>query len=179
MAYQIKEVTYEDIRDYMNVNITSWIESYPGLVADSYLHEIDTNREKYITRQQLKFLENKSNNSSDKKFLLLVDNEPVGMTSCGPSHDPKHPNTGEIYSIYLLNKVKGKGYGKILFLNNVQELLNMGFNSMVIGCLKGNKANDFYLHMGGKLIDTYERQIDKQVIPENVYYFSNLQELIK
>lgn len=177
MNYQIKEITYEDIRAYMNVNINSWLETYPGIVDDEFLHDIDTNREKYISRQQSKFLEN--NKEKEKKFLLFVNNEPIGMTSCGISNDPKYPNTGEIYSIYLLNKVKGKGYGKILFLNNVQELIKMGYNNMVIGCLKPNPSNSFYSHMGGKLINTYLRKTGNKEIPENVYYFSNIQNLIK
>ncbi len=179
MNYQIKEVTYEDIRPYMNVNIDSWLETYPGIVDQDFLNDIDTNREKYISRQQTKFLEKKEVETKEKKFLLLVNNEPVGMTSCGISNDSKYPNTGEIYSIYLLNKVKGQGYGKILFLNNVQELINMGFNNMVIGCLKDNPSNSFYIHMGGQLINTYLRRTGNQDIPENVYLFTDIQNLLK
>ncbi len=178
MNYQIKEITYEDIRAYMNVNIDSWLETYPGIVDQEFLNDIDTNREKYISRQQTKFLEKKTE-EQEKKFLLLVNNEPVGMTSCGISNDPKHPNTGEIYSIYLLNKVKGEGYGKILFLNNVKELNKMGFKDMVIGCLKPNPSNNFYLHMGGRLIDTYLRKTGNQEIPENVYLFTDINNLLK
>ncbi len=177
MNYQIKELTYEDIKSYMNVNIDSWLETYPDIVDNEFLQDIDTNREKYIARQQKKYLENKS--EKEKKFLLLVNNEPVGMTSCGISNDPKYPNTGEIYSIYLLNKVKGLGYGKILFINNVNELIKMGFTKMVIGCLKPNPSNNFYKHMGGELINTYLRKTGNKKLEENVYYFSNLKDLIK
>ena len=154
MNYQIKELTYEDIKHYMNVNIDSWLETYPGIVDNEFLQDIDTNREKYIARQQKKYLENKS--EKEKKFLLLVNNEPVGMTSCGISND-----------------------GKILFINNVNELIKMGFTKMVIGCLKANPSNDFYKHMGGKLINTYLRKTGNKELEENVYYFSNLKDLIK
>ena len=48
----------------------------------------------------------------------------------------------------------------------------MGFNKMIIGCLKGNLANEFYKHMGGKFIKI--RIFEKLQVPENVYYFDNM-----
>lgn len=177
MNYKIKEIEYDDIEDYMNVNITSWQESYKGIVDDEFLDEINNNRDKYIKKQQDKYYEDKKD--LEKKFILIVDNKVVGMTSIGQTRDPKHPECGEIYSIYLSNEVKGKGLGKILFLNNIKELINLGFNDIVIGCLSKNPSNEFYKHMGGELIDTYKRKIGNQELDENVYYFSNIKELIK
>ena len=48
----------------------------------------------------------------------------------------------------------------------------MGCNKMVIGCLKGNPSNEFYKHIGGKLVK--ERIFEKLQLPENVYYFDNI-----
>ena len=48
----------------------------------------------------------------------------------------------------------------------------MGYDKMIIGCLKENSANEFYKHMGGKFIKT--RIFEKLQMSENVYYFDNI-----
>lgn len=50
----------------------------------------------------------------------------------------------------------------------IEELKNMGYDKMLIGCLIGNPSNEFYKHMGGKLIKT--RMFEKLQLLENVYY---------
>ena len=46
---------------------------------------------------------------------------------------------------------------------------------MVNGCLEGNVANDFYKHMGGKLVGTNLFNVPNgQVLNENIYYYENI-----
>ena len=101
------------------------------------------------------------------------------MTGIGKATDEKYGDIGELYSLYLLNKVKKKGYGKLLFYNDVKELINLGFNEMIVGCLINNPSNDFYKHMGGKLIDVVTNKVKSYDMKENIYYYENLKELIK
>lgn len=54
----------------------------------------------------------------------------------------------------------------------IEELKNMGYDKMLIGCLIGNPSNEFYKHMGGKLIKT--RTLEKLQLLENVYYFKKI-----
>lgn len=174
---EIKELTLEDIPDYVKVDTLAWQESYKGLIADSILDEVVNNIENYIQKQINKFDNDKKNNI--KKFVFKVNNEAVGMTGIGKSTYEKDEDIGELYSLYLLNKVKKKGYGKMLFYHDVKELIGLGFNSMVIGCLVNNPANDFYKHMGGKLIEVVTKKIKGYNMTENIYYYENLKELIK
>lgn len=174
---EIKELTLEDIPDYVKVDTLAWQESYKGLIADSILDEVVNNIENYIQKQINKFDNDKKNNI--KKFVFKVNNEAVGMTGIGKSTYEKYEDSGELYSLYLLNKVKKKGYGKMLFYHDVKELIGLGFNSMVIGCLVNNPANDFYKHMGGKLIEVITKKIKGYNMTENIYYYENLKELIK
>ena len=73
-------------------------------------------------------------------------------------------------------KIKKQGYGKILFNKAKEELINMGYNNMIIGCLKDNPSNEFYKHMGGVLIDTSIFKIPNQDIIENIYIYKNIKE---
>ena len=174
---EIKELTLEDIPDYVKVNTLAWQESYKGLIADSILDEVLNNVEDSIQKQINKFDNDKKNNI--KKFVFKVNNEAVGMTGIGKSTYEKYEDIGELSSLYLLNKVKKKEYGKMLFYHDVKELIGLGFNSMVIGCLVNNPANDFYKHMGGKLIEVVTKKIKGYNMKENIYYYENLKELIK
>ena len=174
---EIKELTLEDIPDYVKVNTLAWQESYKGLIADSILDEVLNNVEDSIQKQINKFDNDKKNKI--KKFVFKVNNEAVGMTGIGKSTYEKYEDIGELYSLYLLNKVKKKEYGKMLFYHDVKELIGLGFNSMVIGCLVNNPANNFYKHMGGKLIEVVTKKIKGYNMKENIYYYENLKELIK
>ena len=173
---EIKELTLEDIPDYVKVNTLAWQESYKGLIADSILDEVLNNVEDSIQKQINKFDSDKKNNI--KKFVFKVNKEAVGMTGIGKSTYEKYEDIGELYSLYLLNKVKKKEYGKMLFYHDVKELIGLGFNSMVIGCLVNNPANNFYKHMGGKLIEVVTKKIKGYNMKENIYYYENLKELI-
>lgn len=43
---------------------------------------------------------------------------------------------------------------------------------MIIGCLEGNPSNNFYTHIGGKLI---KKSVFKELnLPENIYYFDKI-----
>ena len=64
------------------------------------------------------------------------------------------------------------GHGKELYNAGVKELKSMGFDKMIIGCLKGNSSNEFYKHIGGKYIK--ERMFEKLQLPENVYLFEKI-----
>ena len=174
---EIKELALEDIPDYVKVNTIAWQESYKGLIADSILDEVLNNIDNSIQKQITVFNNDKKNNI--KKFILKVNDEPVGMTGIGKATDEKYEDIGELYSLYLLNKVKKKGYGKLLFYNDVKELINLGFNEMIVGCLINNPSNDFYKHMGGKLIDVVTNKVKSYDMKENIYYYENLKELIK
>ena len=110
---EIKEITLEDIPDYVKVNIKAWQETYKGLIGDEILIDVENNVENSIKRQIDKFEEDKKNGV--KKFILKVNNEPVGMMAVGKSRSKKFEGKGELEALYLLDKVKKKGYGKNAF----------------------------------------------------------------
>ena len=77
-------------------------------------------------------------------------------------------------SSLLLNKYKGKGYGTKMFEKAVEELRKMKFKNMVIGCLKDNPSNKFYIKKGGNLVKTRIINIADEDLEENIYYFKKI-----
>ena len=78
----------------------------------------------------------------------------------------------EIFALYIINKYKGKGYGRKLVEAVKKELKSMGYNKMIIACLKGNPSNEFYKHIGG--IHIKDGLYKRLQLPENVYYFDEI-----
>ena len=168
MAYLIKEIEKKDIYDFMYVNTFSWTETYKGIIDDSFLEKIVNELDKNVERQVNLFDQKKAERPSYKRYIFYVDNEPVGVIGLGECRED-YKDAGELYCIYLLKKAQKHGYGKIMF-NYVKEVIKeLGYKSMIIQCLKDNKTNEFYKHMGAKLVDTKPRKIDDKEYMENVY----------
>jgi GNAT superfamily N-acetyltransferase len=103
---------------------------------------------------------------------LKYNNEYVGVLRVRKTKYDKYTECGELGALYLLDIVKGKGFGKILFDKAIDELKNMNYDRMIIGCLSLNPSNDFYKHMGGILVGTNPLTLPNgQELMENLYYY--------
>lgn len=167
MDYKIRKMKRSDCADVTHVVTVAWNETYRGIVDDSILDDLYKNEDERTNRSISRFDDN--NNHS---FVLEVNDKIVGFINVGSADDEEFLNCGEIYALYIISEYKGQGYGRKLISEGINELKNMGYNKMIISCLQGNKTNDFYKHIGGKLIKT--RIFKKLQLPENVYYFENI-----
>ena len=163
----IEEMDIYNAYDYAVVNTKSWIESYGGIVDQEFLDKINTDEEINKMRDTLvKYLDDGS-----KRFLLKVDGEYAGLFRVKMSKYEKYANHGELGALYLLNKYKNNGYGKLMFERAIEELKKMGYKKMIVGCLEKNPTNEFYKHMGCKYCDKNPITIGKQQLKENLYTY--------
>lgn len=167
MNYVIRKKERKDCREIAHVVTVAWNETYKGIVPDEFLNGLYLNENERAEKLYKNFNEN-----DNHQFILEVDNKVVGFVNVGSTDEKEYENCGELHAIYIINGYKGKGYGKKLFETGVNELKAIGFDKMVIGCLKGNPSNEFYKHIGGKYIK--ERIFEKLQLPENVYLFEKL-----
>lgn len=168
MAYLIKEIEKKDIYDFMYVNTMSWTETYKGIIDDSFLEKIVNELDKNVERQVNLFDQIKAERPSYKRYILYVDNEPVGVIGLGEGREELR-DTGELYCIYLLKKFQKLGYGKIMYDYAKDRIKELGYKSMIVQCLKDNKTNEFYKHMGCVLIDSKPRKVGDKEYMVNVY----------
>lgn len=171
MSYRIKEIEKDDLYDYMYVNTHSWDETYRGIINDEFLDKILRELDSNVERLKGKFDRQKIEEPDYRRFILYEDEVPVGVFSVCNSREEKYKAAGELACLYLLNKAKGSGYGRIMFEYAVNELKKAGHTNMVIFCLKDNPTNEFYKHMGGKLLFSKDRNIGGSDLIENVYYY--------
>ncbi len=170
MSYNIEKLNINNAKDYARVNALAWYQSYQGIVNGDFLIQI--NKEEEIQQATKRLIEGLRDDS--RRFLLKVDHDYVGILRVRKSKYDKYPHCGELGALYLLDNAKKKGYGKILFHKAIEELIDMGYHDMVIGCLIDNPTNTFYQHMGGQLVDTNVLHIAEQTLTENVYYYENI-----
>ena len=146
---------------------TAWNETYRSIVNDEFLDNLYLNEQERATNFYKKFDE-----ATNHQYVLEINNEIVGFINVDVSDEREYNDCGKLYALYLINDYKGHGYGRKLFAMAIKELKNMGFTKMIVGCLAANPTNDFYKHMGGKLIK--QRVFEKLKLPENVYLFEEI-----
>ena len=172
MDYVIEELSIDNAHEYAYVNSRAWLESYKGIIDDEYLEKINTDESIKTFTEKLKGY---VVNDPDHFFLLRVEGKPAGVLCVRNPKYEDYQDCGELGAIYLLNEVKGIGYGKVLFEFAKEELKKMGYKKMVNGCIDGNPSNEFYKHMGGKYVDTIKTTLpNNQELNENVYIYESI-----
>lgn len=165
MEYVIRRRERKDCADIAKLITVCWNDTYRGLVSDDFLDGLYENEEDRINKSYDKFDE-----SDNHQFVLEVDEKIVGWMNVGDSEEGEE--YGEIHAIYILSEYKGFGYGRELVEEGIKEIKSMGFKKMIIGCLDGNKSNEFYKHIGGKFIK--QRLFERLGMMENVYLFEEI-----
>ena len=164
MNYKIRKIEKKDSKEITHVVTVAWNEAYKGIVPDEFLEELKNNEKERTEKGLSKF-------SDDNTTLVLeINNEVVGFSHYAEANQEKFPDYGEIRALYIIGKYKGHGFGRKLVEESIKELKKMGFNKMIICCLRDNiPANKFYEHIGGEYIQdgVYERLN----LPEKIYYY--------
>ena len=164
----IEKLSIDNVEYYARVNALAWKQSYKGIVNDGFLKLINTETEIQKAISNLK----EGLNDSSRRFLLKCNDKYVGVLRVRKTKYDKYSECGELGALYLLDNVKGKGFGKILFNKAINELKEMNYDKMIIGCLSENPSNEFYKHIGGKFVGTSPLTLPNgQELIENLYYY--------
>ena len=167
MEYLIRRCRGEDCSAIAHVVTVGWNETYKGIVPDWFLEELKINEKERAKKAYDEFDINNCN-----QLVLEIDNRVVGFVNYGKSFDETYDDCGEIFALYIISKYKGYGFGRKLVEEAKIELKSLGFNKMIIACLKGNPSNNFYKHIGGVYVkDGLYKRLN---LPENVYYYEKI-----
>ena len=166
MNVKIEKIKLNDCSKVTKVVTRCWRETYQGIINQDFLDNLLNNEEERTKRLINNFGEEKNH------YLVLKEDEKViGFVRYDEARDFNYLGYGEITALYILKEYQGLGYGRKLVENAMEELRKKGFQKMIIGCLAGNKSNNFYKHLGGifqsKRIFTRTNE-EKE---ENVYVF--------
>lgn len=152
--------------DYAKVSSKSWLESYKDILDIKYLESINT--EDYLNNQKDRLIERLNDGSN--RYLLKEDDRYVGIFRIRPTKYSDYSDCIELGALYILDSVKGKGYGKYIF-NYVVDSIKSKYNKLIIGCLEDNPTNNFYKHMGCIFKFKNPILINEKNLFENVYIY--------
>jgi GNAT superfamily N-acetyltransferase len=129
--------------------VQAWHESYPGLVPDAMLEALSVERNTGMWTTIL--------DSGDKVAVHVVEVETsegdgiVGFGSAGDARDQALGTSGEVTAIYLLDRIKRRGIGRILFASLINALAARGHVSVGLWVLVNNApTRRFYEALGGR-----------------------------
>ncbi|KPB05989.1 GNAT family N-acetyltransferase [Bacillus sp. CHD6a] len=166
-SIKIRKAILSDSKGIAKVHVDSWKTTYANIVPDEYLNNLS-----YESREQIWI------NSIPNGGVYVAENNQgqiVGFSSGGKERSGKYVGyDGELYAIYILKEYQGQGVGKALVQPIVEEIIGMGFNTMVVLVLKDNVSCLFYEALGGKKLDVFDVQIAGKKLTEVVYGWENV-----
>ncbi|QHT60827.1 GNAT family N-acetyltransferase [Paenibacillus lycopersici] len=146
---RVREAHRSDAEGIAKVHVESWLTTYRGLIAESYLANLT------VERRLRNWLWTFDNLRKDEAIYVAEsgDGNIVGFASGGSSRLQDGRYEGELYAIYLLRHYQGMGLGRQLFQCIKAALKAGGCSSMMLWVLRDNPAAAFYEAMGGRVFE--------------------------
>jgi ribosomal protein S18 acetylase RimI-like enzyme len=133
-----------DAEDLARVHVTSWRETYRGLLPDAFLARMS---EPGFARRFRRLL---TTPGEEVTLAAASRHGLVGYAQGGASRRNRH-GEAEIATLYVLRHAQGHGLGKQLMVETARALAAQGATSLVISVLRDNiRARGFYEHLGGE-----------------------------
>ncbi len=145
MSFVVFPAGPSDAEDLARVHVTSWRETYRGILSDAYLARMS---EPVYARRFTKTL---LNPLPDDVTLAGADRMGlVGYVAGGPSRGGRK-DEAEIATLYVLREAQGRGLGARLLAGAARAMAARGAATLMISVLRDNfLARGFYEHLGGQ-----------------------------
>ena len=170
----IRDATLADVAAIARVHVDAWRSTYAGIMPADLLASLS-----YAERESM--WRNRLSRTDESGVVLVVEmstGELVGFAGAGPERTQRPDYPGEVWAIYLLEDVQGRGVGKALFKEAARRLQQLGFDSMLVWVAAGNPACGFYGAQGGVLIDEKQEDYGGKAIPLVAYGWQRLDDLV-
>ena len=142
-AIVIRDAVIDDAEAIASVSADSWRTSYRGILPDEVLAAIDVETRAAKRRDILR-------RGGGLHLVAHDDAGLVGFCDAGPHRDGV-AGRGEVYAIYLLERVKRRGIGRELFERARTWLLAQGMGTISVWVIEANEpARRFYEALGGR-----------------------------
>ena len=149
----IRPATEADVLAMAKVHISSWRETYPGMLPEPMLARMSIANE--AIRWQ-RMLDRPRAWGGAISFVADQDGSILGYGSCSDQRSrPLHERgfTGEISELYVLRSAQRHGVGSGLMRAMAEALQERGHQGMSLWVLEANKpARQFYERLGGTAI---------------------------
>ena len=152
-----------DAEAIARVQVTSWEETYRGLIPDVVIDRMVA-PEGFPARWRARL-------AGEEEMLARTtvaelegadgSREMVGFVSYGASRNDEHGCPGEIWALYLVRAAQGRGIGRRLVEDALEELGKVHLRPAYVRVLADNPSRQFYGHIGGVEIDRRQCHIQE------------------
>jgi len=141
----IRQGSPADIPTIARVYVESWRETYQGIAPSVFVEGMTEPAAEKIFTESLQ-----PNSFSYFLHVAEVEGRIVGFADGGKERSHPESGEGELYAIYLLKGLQGKGVGRTLFEASRDSLRRAGMDRMIVWVLEQSPARKFYEAMGGR-----------------------------
>jgi GNAT superfamily N-acetyltransferase len=168
MNISIREGTVADAQDIANVHVAAWKTTYHGIVPQAFLDSLDVHSRAEDWKDWL-------GRPKIHVYVAEEGTELCGFVGGGALREPIEGFDAEVYAIYLLPSIKGRGIGKLLLQRLAETLRSNGFAQAAVWVLADNPSRGFYEHLGASQIAQKQIRIGDVDLLEIAYGWRDLQ----
>jgi ribosomal protein S18 acetylase RimI-like enzyme len=162
-----------DAEALARVHVTSWRETYAGLLPDAFLARMSEPGYARRFRRELTYP-----GANDVVLAAMNPYGVFGYIAGGPSRAGVE-GEAEIATLYLLRAAQNRGVGRRLLAWAVRALAAQGARSLVISVLRDNaRARAFYERLGGVADAPREEPGPGGMVWEVAYRWADLRKLL-
>ena len=142
MKFKVREALLSDVDAIANIHVSSWINTYSGLMPQTYI-------ESYTVEKRKKLWSNIIEKSLAEVIVADVDDRLTGFLCCGQPKSLKGTDVYDLSSIYVQPDKTGSGIGQALYDECERILIVLGAKKVSVWALDSNKrAINFYIKQG-------------------------------
>jgi len=147
MNINIRLATSDDYEAIAKLSVATWQESYQSVFPSDLLDSLSW-KQRALDRKT--FFNDPQRNS----LVAELEQRLVGFGDFGPARTEENisdidSSFAELYAIYMLDKYKGHGIGKLIFSEIQKHLTKQGFKNLIVWTLANNDlAIKFYQNIG-------------------------------
>lgn len=157
---KIRKAKPEDVPAIAKVHVDAWLETYRGIVPDTYLNRLSYKKRERLWEENIK-----------KYNISVIETEEDGVfgfaTWEGGSSGGEYDS--ELSSLYILKKYHRQGAGRLLLSSTFRELKERGHRNLVVKVLSENPARYFYEKMGAEKVEEVSISIEGRRLTETIY----------
>ncbi len=149
---EYRKAGVEDCRAIAELKRIVWDTTYRGIYSDEVLANYDVESNERTFRQIV--------NNPDIEIYVATDNERiVGFMTCGKPYRMFAHYEQEMGLLYILKAYQRQGIGRRFFDIARKQVKDAGYSEFVVAVnSKNTDAIQFYISMGGEIIDIGEKQ---------------------
>ncbi|WP_295819650.1 GNAT family N-acetyltransferase [uncultured Deinococcus sp.] len=146
MAVTIRPATPADAPGIAHIHVTSWRETYAGLIPDDFLDRMTGDDMR--ARREANWQRTIADHLEDV-WIAVQEGRVVAFASAGPPRD--HPgHDAELTTLYCLQAAQGHGTGRALLAAVTRAVADRGARNLALWVLDVNPTRQWYARQGAR-----------------------------